>query len=48
MKRFFLLLRELVYNWATSETQDDLGSEYVDPLMAEEIARLRSHLLVAK
>ena len=39
-------LRELVYNWATSETQDDLGNEYVAPLTAEEIARLRSHLLV--
>ena len=39
-------LRELVYNWATSETQDDLGNEYVAPLTDDEIARLRSHLLV--
>lgn len=42
-----LSINELVYNWATSETQDDLGNEYVAPLTADEIARLRAHLLVA-
>ena len=39
-------INELVYNWATSETQDDLQTEYVAPLMADEIARLREHLIV--
>lgn len=39
-------INELVYNWATSETQDDLETEYIAPLTAQEIARLREHLLV--
>lgn len=40
-------LNQLVYNWATSETQDDLQTEYVVPLTPDEIARLRKHLLVS-
>ena len=41
-----LSINELVYNWATSETQDDLQTEYVSPLTPDEIARLRTLLLV--
>ena len=37
---------ELVYNWATTETGDDPGTEYVDPLTPAEIALLRQYLLV--
>lgn len=41
-----LSINELVYNWATTETQDDLETEYVAPLTPDEIARLRALLLV--
>lgn len=43
-----LTINELVYNWATSETQDDLenAAAGVAALSPAEIERLRQHLLV--